>query len=290
MPDDDQIEDENEDDSLEEDDDTVDPAFYANGGVIFSDDERGALGDLEGKRVLHLTFGCSEEGPSLANMGAVVTEVGDDGTTAALAAAAGTKIEFVDDEPAGLSMDFRKREFDVVYSSFGAIDWIADLEQWAQGISDVLVPGGRLVIYDEHPFSYVFGASETGELVARTSYFGGLGDDTGGEFDDDDEDVSEPGEEGTLEVIKEELPTLPGEHLTDDDEDGLKDLDEAESGWTLGDLVGALGMHGLAILDLQEFETSDRYETPLDRLAGEVDEGDLLKVPSALLVVAIKVA
>lgn len=274
-----------EEDSLEEEADEVDPAFYANGGVIFSDDERGALGDLTGKRVLHLTFGCSEEGPSLVNMGAVVTEVGDDGTTAELAAAAGLKIEFVEDEPAGLSMDFRKRRFDVVYSSFGSIDWVADLEQWAGGISDVLELGGRLVIYDEHPFSYVLGANDSGELVVTTNYFGGLGDDAGGEFDDDAES-----DDADLEADEEIDPPHGGLHLTDDDEDGLKDLEEADSGWTLGDLVGSLGQHGLAILDLQEFETSDRYETPIDRLAGEVDEGDLLKVPSALLIVAVRVA
>ena len=278
MPENDLIE--NDDDSLEEGEEEVDPAFYANGGIIFSDDERGALGDVTGKKVLHLTFGCSEESLSLVNMGAEVTEIGDDGTSAALAAAAGLKVEFVDDEPAALSMEFRRRKFDMVYSSFGAIDWIADLEQWAEGIADVLPAGGKLVIYDEHPFAYVFGATEAGELVARTNYFGGFGDDAGGEFDE------EVDEDGKPVVVDQEHRGLP---LTDDDLAGLKDSDEAESGWTLGDLVGALGQHGLAIIDLQEFETSDRYETALDRLAGEVDEGDLLKIPSALLIVAAKI-
>lgn len=279
MPDNDLIE--NDDDSLDEGEEEVDPAFYANGGVIFSDDERGALGDVTGKKVLHLTFGCSEESLSLVNMGAQVTEVGDDGTSAALALAAGLSVEFVEDEPAALSMEFRRRKFDIVYSSFGAIDWVADLEQWAEGIADVLPTGGKLVIYDEHPFAYVFGASDAGELVARTSYFGGFGDDTGGEFDEEETDDA-----GKPVVVDQEHHGL---HLTDDEVDGLKDTDEAESGWTLGDLVGALGQHGLAIIDLQEFETSDRYETALDRLAGEIDEGDLLKVPSALLLVAAKV-
>ena len=286
MPDDElKIVDDETDEPVEEDE--VDPAFYANGGNIFSDDELGALGDVTGKRVLHLTFGCSEESPSLVNMGAIVTEIGDDGTTAALAEAANLKIEFVEDEPAALSMAFRKRRFDVVYSSFGSIDWIADLDQWAEGVSDVLEIGGKLVIYDEHPFSFVFGANETGELVAQTNYFGGFGDDAGGEFDDEDEAASDDDDDEPDEV--EEEPAHGLRVLGDDDEDEQEE-DNNESGWTLGDLVGALGTHGLAILDLQEFETSDRYETPIDRLAGEVDEGDLLKVPSALLILAVKVS
>jgi hypothetical protein len=177
-----------QDDELEdlEDDDDVDPAFYANGGVIFSEDEVGALGDLKGKRVLHLTFGCTEEGPSLVNLGATVTEAGDDGSTAALAEAAGLTIEFVDESPARLSAEFcDSRTFDLVYSSWGAMDWIASFDSWAEGIGALLPPGGKLVIYDEHPFSYVFEAGPGGTLVAATSYFGGLGDDSGGEEDAD---------------------------------------------------------------------------------------------------------
>ncbi|MFN0147238.1 MAG: hypothetical protein ACKVT1_12070 [Dehalococcoidia bacterium] len=249
----------------------VDPAYYANGGIIFSDDERGAFGDLTGKRVLHLTFGCSEEGPSLVNMGAHVTEAGDDGTTKALAEAAGLTIEFVDEAPAALSAEFcDTRAFDIVYSSYGAMDWIADFDSWAEGVAAIIVPGGRLIVYDEHPFSYVFEADDAGKLVAASSYFGGFGDDTGGEFD-------EPTPQG---VAADEAAMA----RIDDEEN----VEADETGWTLGDLVGALGTHGLAVIDLQEFETSERYETPLDRLAEEVDEDELAKVPSALLLVAVK--
>ena len=255
--------------SLDEEEE-VDPAFYANGGVIFSDDERGALGDVTGKRVLHLTFGCSEEGPSLVNMGATVTEAGDDGTTRALAEAAGLSIEFVDEAPAALSAAFcDTRRFDVVYSSYGAMDWIADFDSWAEGVSTLLEPGGKLVVYDEHPFAYVFDADDGGRLIAATSYFGGLGDDVGGEFD-----------------LPEEEPEDQSAAAAEEEATGNTDADEA--GWTLGDLIGALGQNGLAVIDLQEFETSDRYETPLDRLADEVDQAELAKVPSALLLVAIK--
>ena len=259
--------------------DEIDPSFYANGGNVFSEDEIGALGELAEKRVLHLTFGCSEESLSLVNMGATVTEVGDDGTTMALADAAGLALEFVEDNAAALSMEFREtRAFDLVYSGFGAIDWIANLDDWASGIADVLVPGGRLVVYDEHPISYVFAADEAGRMVVASSYFGGMGDDAGGESEDDDSEA-------------DTIPLGSAASADDDEEDDEAEqlIEDSEgASWTLGDLVGALGTHGLAVIDLQEFMTSDRYETALDRLAEEVDEDEIEKVPSALLLVAVK--
>jgi SAM-dependent methyltransferase len=278
----------------------IDPAFYANGGIVFNDDERGALGDVTGLRVLHLTWGCTEESLSLVNMGATVTEVGDDGSTAALAAAAGLSIEFVEDDPGALSMEFREsRAFDVVYSGYGALDWVTNFDDWASGIADILVPGGKLVIYDEHPFSYVFDADDSGRLTVANSYFGDFGDDTGGEFDAEDLDAEDDGddergsedERPTREepVVEREGPFTILDTTGDDDEDDEEDPgDQGEMGWTLGDLFGALGTHGLVVKDLQEFETSERYETPLDRLVGEVDDDELGRIPAALLVVAVK--
>ncbi|MFN0096965.1 MAG: class I SAM-dependent methyltransferase [Dehalococcoidia bacterium] len=267
----------------------IDPAFYANGGIIFNEDELGALGELTGLRVLHLTWGCSEESPSLANMGAIVTEVGDDGTTAGLATAAGLSIEFVEDDPGGLSMAFREsRAFDVVYSGYGALDWVTDFDDWASGIADVLVPGGKLVIYDEHPFSYVFDSDERGRLTVTNSYFGDYGDDSGGEFDDEDEDDDLDEDDAPEPVIEREGPFTIVDNTVDEDDEEEDPGDQGDQGWTLGDLFGALGTHGLVVKDLQEFRTSERYETPLDRLVGEVDGFDLDRVPSALLVVAVK--
>lgn len=282
MPDDDQIDDDQIDESGEADDpsldgsEEVDPAFYANGGVIFSDDELGVFGDLHGKRVLHLTIGCTEEGPSFVNLGATVTEVGDEGETQALATAAGLTIEFVEDEPAALSAQFcDTRKFDMVYCSWGVMDWIGDFEAWAEGVAAVLPPGGRLVLYDEHPFSYVFGVTEDGQPVAVNSYFGEFGDDAGGEDEDEATD------DGEAPPPHEDLITSL---LHDDDDNEVAD----DSGWTLGDLIGALGTKGFGVIDLQEFETSDRYETALDVIAAEMDEEELGLVPSALLLVAVR--
>jgi SAM-dependent methyltransferase len=243
----------------------VDPDFYREGGVIFTEDELGALGDVQGREVLHLTAGCSEEGPSLVNMGAKVTEVGDDGTTRTLAEAAGLSIDFVDDEPAALSAEFcDTRRFDLVYTSFGFLDWVADFMSWAEGVAAVLRPGGRLVIYDQHPFSYIF-AERSGRLAVARSYFGEFGDDAGGETEETREEV---------DLEAEDL--FPENQAVSD------------SGWTLGDLIGALGANGIAVLDLQEFTDSERYETALDVLGDALAEDEKDRVPSALLLIGEK--
>jgi len=154
--------------------DEVDPAFYANGGISLSGAEQEVLGELRGRRVLMVGAGNGEDAASLANLGATLTVVDDEEsieTARALASEAGLEIEFFVDDPAALSTDLRNTDFDVVYSGFGAIDWIDDLPSWAGGIADCLKKTGRLIVYDEHPISYVFSAEDGGLRVAY-SYFG----------------------------------------------------------------------------------------------------------------------
>jgi SAM-dependent methyltransferase len=253
-------------DTGEEATDEVDPSFYANGGISLSESEQQALGELQGRRVLALGAGNGEDICSLINLGATVTVIDDEETLAAartLIEEAKLTAEFLPDDPASLSVDHRTGEFDIVYSCFGAIDWVDDISAWAGGVYDALKPGGRLVAYDEHPLAYVF--DNAGEqLVVANSYFGGaFGDIT---LDPD----------GDVEAQPEH------EHDADDEE-----LPNNGPTWTIGDIVSGLGANGLATLSLLEFPESDRYETQLDRLADapfEVRE----RVPGAFLLVALK--
>ena len=74
----------------------------------------------------------------------------------------------------------------------------------------------------------------------------------------------------------------------DDEEDGEEDGEESVFSWTLGDLISALGGHGLATLALREYQTSDRFETPLDRFYDDLDDESIGKLPSAFLLLAVK--
>jgi ubiquinone/menaquinone biosynthesis C-methylase UbiE len=45
---------------------------------------------------------------------------------------------------------------DLVLTGGGAICWVRDLKRWAQTIERILRPGGRLLVYDSHPLTWVW--------------------------------------------------------------------------------------------------------------------------------------
>lgn len=62
--------------------------------------------------------------------------------------------------------------FDVVYTGLGALNWLPDLERWADVVARVLRPSGRLILAEFHPFSWVFEARTTDpELRVSEDYF-----------------------------------------------------------------------------------------------------------------------
>jgi SAM-dependent methyltransferase len=112
------------------------------------------LGDLTGRRVVHLQCHIGTDTLSLARLGGEVTGV--DFSPSALAAArdladrAGPPVRWVeaavDDVPARLP-----ETFDLVYTGVGAIDWLPSVRRWAAIVADLLAPGGRLYLREGHP-------------------------------------------------------------------------------------------------------------------------------------------
>ncbi len=45
-------------------------------------------------------------------------------------------------------------KFDIIYTSYGAINWLNDLDSWAKIINRYLKPGGIFYIVEFHPFIY----------------------------------------------------------------------------------------------------------------------------------------
>ena len=54
------------------------------------------------------------------------------------------------DAPAALGA----REFDLVYTGVGALNWLPDIQRWAEVVAQLLRPGGRLYIREGHPMLY----------------------------------------------------------------------------------------------------------------------------------------
>jgi len=109
------------------------------------------LGDLNGKRVLHLHCATGEATAALAELGAVVTGV--DARPAALETARERwpKILWVDGDPQSLPRQLRRGRFDLVYSGEGVLGHLDDLDGWAIGIAAALREHGELLVFDDHP-------------------------------------------------------------------------------------------------------------------------------------------
>jgi len=125
------------------------------------------LGDLTGKRVLHLLCGGGEATAALAELGAVATGV--DPRPAALEAARERwpKILWVDGDPQSLPRQLRRGRFDLVYSGEGVVGGLVDLEAWAAGIAAALRGRGELLVFDDHPVADCV----DGLLRWRSDYF-----------------------------------------------------------------------------------------------------------------------
>jgi len=154
----------------------IDPAFYAYGGSSFSDDEAAALGEPAGLRALVgpvTPENQAEEALSLVNLGANVTAWSPSETAAergrSLADAAGRTLAW----QFGALEELAARmpgSFDLVYHCWGGLAPDTDLDRYAASIAALLAPGGRLVLYDRHPFANVVGLHK-GLLVVARGYF-----------------------------------------------------------------------------------------------------------------------
>ena len=131
------------------------------------------VGPVAGKSLLHLQCHFGQDTLSWARLGANVTGV--DFSPEAIAAArnlaeqAGVQAEFIEADVLDLPKSLDGR-FDIVFTSFGTIGWLPDLDRWAAGIRRALKPGGFFYMIDLHK-TFLILDMETGQL--KYDYFGG---------------------------------------------------------------------------------------------------------------------
>lgn len=137
----------------------------------------GVIGDVSGKRLLHLQSHIGIDTIRLAMAGAVDV-IGVDFSPKAVAAATsiaerlGVPATFVQSDVRDLPDSVPEAAFDVVYTSYGTIMWLPELEGWARMIASRLAPGGVFHIIDLHPFLSVFDDfAEQPPLAVRYPYF-----------------------------------------------------------------------------------------------------------------------
>lgn len=183
------------------------------------------LGDVKGKNLLHLQCHFGMDTMSWAREGAICTgvDLSDEAVKLAREINAELKLnaEFVCCNVYDLKEHLDKK-FDIVFTSYGTIGWLPDLDAWAAIISHFLKPGGVFYIADFHPALWMM--DDNFEYI-KYSYF-------------------------NAEVITEETSGT----YTDRD----APIRSTEHGWnhSFSEIITALLKHGLQIVQFNEFSYS----------------------------------
>jgi SAM-dependent methyltransferase len=146
--------------------------FFADGGVELNDVEIKLAGDIKGKKLLDICCtGDATQAFSWENLGAEV--VACDFSPVAIELAKrnaekiGSRIEFKVAD-AQILTPIADNGFDIVYATYTC--WLEDLYQAAQTWHRVLKPGGRLLLFTNHPVAGCLEETDCALTVIR-DYF-----------------------------------------------------------------------------------------------------------------------
>ncbi|NPD46919.1 MULTISPECIES: bifunctional 2-polyprenyl-6-hydroxyphenol methylase/3-demethylubiquinol 3-O-methyltransferase UbiG [unclassified Lentimicrobium] len=181
------------------------------------------LGDIRGKKILHLQCHFGMDSLSLARMGAEVTgiDISDTSIQKAkeLSNYLGLTAQFIRSNIYDIE-EVLNEKFDIVYTSYGAINWLDDLDKWAKLIHRFLKPNGVFHLVEFHPFIYTL--NEDSEI--ENGYF-----------------KSKP------------IETQVESSYTDKSEVSGNNLKHIEWHHSLGEVMNSLISNGLSIEFLHEF-------------------------------------
>jgi len=219
-------------------------AYLRGGGSTLFPDEIALLGDLTGKRLLHLQCNCGQDTLSLVQLGAEATgvDISDDAIAFArqLSEESGIPATFERADVYDWLAAAEPDRFDVVFASYGVIAWLSDLSAWASGIAKVLRPGGRFVLVEFHPSFMMLGDDWT----PRYSAMGG---------------VAEPFAEGIGDYVAISGDVAAPSGYQEGIVDFVNPHPVIEFGWSVSDIVTALLEAQLLLVTLREYPYSNGY-------------------------------
>lgn len=136
-----------------------DVAFFKQGKNMLTPIKLNELGNVKGKKMLHLQCHFGLDSLCWARLGADVMGVD-------LSDAAIDEAKRINDEM-GLNAKFicsnvydlkehLDEQFDIVFTSYGVIGWLPDLDKWASLIAHYLKPGGTFYMAEFHPVVWMF--------------------------------------------------------------------------------------------------------------------------------------
>ena len=132
---------------------------FLKGKTSLNDIELNLLGDIKGKSILHLQCHFGQDTVSLSRLGANVTgvDLSDKAIESAgqIAKDTNSSARFICCDIYDLSNHLDEK-FDIVFTSYGTIGWLPDLDKWAKIISKFLKPNGQFVFVEFHPVVWMF--------------------------------------------------------------------------------------------------------------------------------------
>ncbi|KAK5797034.1 methyltransferase type 11 [Linnemannia elongata] len=136
--------------------------FFRNKGSTLFREEKDLLGDLSGLRVCHLQCNAGQDTLSLVTKLGAQNPIGVDISDNAIDFAtqlsrdSGVEATFVRADVLEFFETTKPDQFDVVFVSYGAVNWLSSIQKWAVGVHKILKPGGRFCMVEFHPTSGMF--------------------------------------------------------------------------------------------------------------------------------------
>jgi SAM-dependent methyltransferase len=139
--------------------DFYDVSSFLNGASSLNSIELDLLGDVKGKSILHLQCHFGQDTISLGRLGAQVTgvDLSEIAIESARDLSVKTQIEadFICCDLYDLPNHLTKK-YDIVYTSYGTIGWLPNIDKWAQIVSNFLKKKGTFVFVEFHPVVWMF--------------------------------------------------------------------------------------------------------------------------------------
>jgi SAM-dependent methyltransferase len=198
---------------------------FRNGNSTLNAVEREEVGSVDGKSMLHLQCHFGLDSMSWARAGAEVAGVdfSEDAIDLAreLNRDAKTNTDFICCNVYDLKEKLN-RDFDIVFTSYGVVGWLPDLDRWAEVVCRFVKRGGIFYMAEFHPVVWMF---DEGFSKLSYSYFN----------------------RGVIEI--EQSSTYA-------DRDASFEGTEYSWNHPLGDVVNALISHGLKVEFVHEYDYS----------------------------------
>ncbi len=144
--------------------DFYDQNSFLAGKSSLKEIELNELGDVNGKSMLHLQCHFGQDSISWAKKGSKVVAV--DFSEGAIAIAKDineklkTDVEFICCNVYDLH-SYISEKFDIVFTSYGIINWLHDLDKWGRLISSYMKPGSIFYMVEFHPILWMYDDSFT---------------------------------------------------------------------------------------------------------------------------------